>query len=65
MKAAKEPYLASNVDELLKGEFPKDTKLSRHQQLYGFAMKQEGTSTVTVGINSLTHLKEAIALGTA
>ncbi|MEN8150486.1 MAG: aldo/keto reductase [Planctomycetota bacterium] len=65
MKAANPGFLSSNVDDLLKAEFPKDSKLSRHQKLYSFALATKGTSSVTVGINALTHLKEAIALGTA
>jgi len=65
MKAANPGFLCSNVDELLEGHFPKDSKLSRHQKLYAYALAQPGTSSVTVGIGALNHLKEAIALGTS
>jgi aryl-alcohol dehydrogenase-like predicted oxidoreductase len=63
MKAAQRGFIPANVDDLLKGEFKKDSKLSLHQKLYSYVLKQEGVSCVTVGMNDVKFLKEAYDIG--
>ncbi len=65
MKVANDGYLSGKTDELLKKEFPADSKLSRHQKLYTYMLGQPGVSAVVVGIRSVLHLKEMLAVGTA
>jgi len=63
MKVANGGYLTGATDKLLEKEFPKDSKLSRHQKLYTYMLKQTGVSAVVVGIRSATHLREALVVG--
>ncbi len=65
MKVANPGYLSAKTDALLAEQFPKDSQLSRHQKLYTYMLGQEGVSAVVVGIRSVLHLKEMIAVGTA
>ncbi|MHC4547789.1 MAG: aldo/keto reductase [Planctomycetota bacterium] len=65
MKCANGGFLSPNTDELLKGEFPPDSPLSRHQKLYDFCLKQEGVSAVVLGIRSALHLQEALEMAKA
>lgn len=65
MKAANPGYLTPEADKLLAEAFPADSPLSRHQKLYKWMLDQEGVSSVVVGIRSVTHLREAIAVGAA
>ncbi|MHC4136677.1 MAG: aldo/keto reductase [Planctomycetota bacterium] len=63
MKVANGGYLGANFQDLLAEAFPKETGLSRHQKLYTWMLKQEGISSVIVGIRNAMHLKEAIEVG--
>jgi aryl-alcohol dehydrogenase-like predicted oxidoreductase len=63
MKVANPGFLGANTDKLLDAAFPKDSRLSRHQKLYAWALKQEGVASVIVGIRSALHLRQAIEVG--
>ena len=63
MKVANPGFLGANTQALLTKAFPKDTRLSLHQRAYTWMLKQEGISSVIVGIRNAMHLKEAIAVG--
>jgi aryl-alcohol dehydrogenase-like predicted oxidoreductase len=63
MKVANPGFLGSNTDLLLSGEYPADSPLSRHQKLYSWMLREESLASVIVGIRSVKHLQEAIAVG--
>ena len=65
MKVANGSYLSTKTDALLAKAFPADSKLSRHQKLYTYMLGQPGVSAVVVGIRSVLHLKEMLAVGAA
>lgn len=65
MKVANPGYLTDRTDALLAEAFPAESPLSRHQKLYTWMLNQEGVSSVVVGIRSVLHLREAIAVGVA
>jgi aryl-alcohol dehydrogenase-like predicted oxidoreductase len=65
MKAAQNGFLGQHTDKLLEEAFPKDSKLSRHQKLYTYMLKQEGVCSVVVGIGAAKHLMEALEVARA
>jgi aryl-alcohol dehydrogenase-like predicted oxidoreductase len=62
MKVANPGFLGSNTQALLDKAFPR-SDLSLHQKAYTWMLKQEGISSVIVGIGNANHLKEAIEVG--
>ncbi|MHC4816641.1 MAG: aldo/keto reductase [Planctomycetota bacterium] len=63
MKVANPGFLGANTQALLDKAFPEDSRLSLHQKAYTWMLKQEGISSVIVGIRKVPHLKEAIQVG--
>lgn len=63
MKAANPGYLSSETDTLLGRAFPADSPLSRHQKLFRYVLQPEGAHASLVGIRNVTHLKEAVEVG--
>ncbi|MHC5050728.1 MAG: aldo/keto reductase, partial [Planctomycetota bacterium] len=63
MKVANFRFLGANTQALLDKTFPEDSNLSLHQKAYTWMLKQEGISSVIVGIGNANHLKEAIEVG--
>jgi len=62
MKAANKAYTPENVHEIVKGELAKDTNMSFHQVAYRFVLDLPQLSAVTVGMSSMTHVDEALAV---
>ena len=65
MKVANPGYLSDQADTLLAKAFPEDSGLSRHQKLYAWMLKQQGVAAVVVGVRSVLHVREMIAVGAA
>ncbi len=63
MKVANDGFMTANTNALLAEAFPDDTGWSRHQKLYKYGLGMDGVSTVIVGMRSVLHLREAIAVG--
>ena len=63
MKVANKGYLSDQTDALLAKAFPADSKLSRHQKLYTYMLKQPGVSAVVIGVRSVLHLREMLVVG--
>ncbi len=65
MKVANFRFLGANTQALLEKAFPEDSPLSLHQKAYIWMLRQEGISSVLVGIGNAMHLKQAIEVGKA
>ncbi len=62
MKGAQEGFVPALIREQVKGEFAKDTKLSFHQFAYRYVLDQPEVSTVSIRMNNMLHLNEALVL---
>jgi len=62
MKGAQEGFVPAIIREQVKGEFAQDTKLSFHQFAYRYVLDQPEVSTVSIRMNNMLHLNEALVL---
>ncbi len=62
MKGAQEGFVPASIREQVKGEFAKDSKLSFHQFAYRYVLDQPEVSTVSIRMNNMLHLNEALVL---
>ncbi|MHC4473764.1 MAG: aldo/keto reductase [Planctomycetota bacterium] len=65
MQDHRQMILAPEVAKIIEKALPDSASFSTHQKLYAYMLKQEGVSSVVVGLRDVRHLKEAIAVGCA